>query len=139
LHEGEEVTYVAGAEHNPLIELEGERISLAICADITHDEHAANAARRNTSLYIAGIFYTPGGIAEGHTNLSEYARMYNMNVLMANYGGPSLRLDSAGQSAFWTAGGALETAANTTGEGLVIATKENNTWTGRVITAGLTS
>lgn len=129
LHEGEEVAYIPGTEHNPTFELGGEKIAIAICADITHGEHAANAAAKGTTLYLAGIFYTPNGIAEGHTNLSYYAGEHKMNVLMANYGGPSYTFDAAGQSAFWTKNGTLTGGLTGTGEGLIIAHKQNETWT----------
>ena len=84
-----------------MIEFENEKISLAICADIANPMHAENAGKNKTTLYVASIFYTPDGIAEAYQQLGAYAKKYSMNVLMANYGGPSYCFESAGQSAFW--------------------------------------
>lgn len=107
LHTGEELFFAPSFDHNPFIELENERISFAICADITNPLHPANAGEKATTLYVASIFYSPGGISEAYRQLSEYAKTYNMNVLMSNFGGPSYNSPSAGQSAFWNNSGAL--------------------------------
>jgi predicted amidohydrolase len=101
LHQGEEQFFSSSLKYNPLIKLGDETISLAICADITNPQHSENAYNNNTSLYLASIFYTPNGITEAHQQLSDYAKKYNMNILMANYQGMSYNLDAAGKSAFW--------------------------------------
>lgn len=119
LHEGEEVTFVPGLEHNPVIELDGERISFAVCADINYPQHAANAANANTTLYVAGIFYTPLRIGAAHEQLSTYAQQHNMHVLMANYGGPSYNMDAGGRSACWNNKGELINELNESEEGVL--------------------
>jgi predicted amidohydrolase len=107
LHEGEEQFFRPNFDFNPLIEVGDFRISLAVCADISNPEHPANAAKAGATLYAAGLFYTPGGIAEAYEQLGSYAETYGMHVLMANYGGPSYGLPAAGQSACWNNKGEL--------------------------------
>jgi len=107
LHDEEALFFSPGFDHNPLLKLEKEVISFAICADITNPIHPENAAKKNTSLYLASIFYTPNGINEGHQQLAYYAKEHGMNILMANFGGPSYKFETGGQSAFWNKNGEL--------------------------------
>jgi len=107
LHTGEEIYFTPNLEFNPLILVDTQKISMAICADITNPTHAENASRKNTSLYLASIFYTPTGIDEGYRILSHYAKKYQMNVLMSNYIGNAFNLEGAGMSAYWNSKGEL--------------------------------
>lgn len=120
LHDGEELYFKAGNSLNPLIEWHGEKISLAICADISHPIHAENASKVDTTLYLASIFYTPNGINEAYTQLSAYAKKYAMNILMANYIGSSYSIEAAGKSACWNKKGELISQLNGEEENLLI-------------------
>jgi predicted amidohydrolase len=123
LHTGEEFFFSPSSKYNPMIELNNEIISLAICADITNSAHPKNAYDNKTTLYIASIFYTPNGIAEAYEQLSHYAKTFSMKILMSNYGGPSYNFESAGQSAFWDSNGVLiEKIENQEEELLIIHT-----------------
>ena len=107
LHDGEEKFFSSGSLAPSIIKTIDERLSIAICADITHPQHPENAFANQASLYAASIFYTPNGIAEAYKQLSDYAKKYQMNVLMANYCGESYGFKAAGQSAFWNKSGKL--------------------------------
>lgn len=120
LHDGEEQFFSSGNKLNPQIEWKGEKISLAICADISHPIHVENASKINSTIYLPGIFYTPNGIAEAYKNLSFYAEKYNMNVVMANYVGSSYSLEAAGQSACWNNQGELVSQLDGEEENLLI-------------------
>jgi predicted amidohydrolase len=120
LHNGEEKYFTPNFNYNPLIEFHKEKISIAICADITKPVHPFNASQRKTSLYVASIFYSPNGIAEGCKTLIGYAKEYKMNVLMANYTGTSYSLEAGGQSACWNKNGDLIKQLNTKEESLLI-------------------
>lgn len=123
LHEGEELFFRPSFAYNPILDMEGERIAFAICADIAHAEHAKEAAQSGATLYAAGIFYTPAGLAKGYADLASHAWDFSMNVLMANYGGLSCGMASGGGSAFWSAGGTSIAQLTATGEGLLIVEK----------------
>ncbi|MBI3233918.1 MAG: carbon-nitrogen hydrolase family protein [Bacteroidetes bacterium] len=133
LHQGEEIFFSSSDEYNPILELDDERISLAICADITNPEHPANAGKNKSTLYIASIFYSPKGITEAYGQLSAYANQYSMNILMANYGGESLGSPSAGQSAFWDATGEIITSTEEPGERLMLVYNGNKHWAGNTL------
>jgi predicted amidohydrolase len=120
LHDGEELYFSSSNKLNPLIEWQDEKISLAICADISHPIHAENASKANTTLYLASIFYTPNVIDEAYKNLCFYAGKYNMNIFMANYIGNSYSMVAAGKSACWNKKGELISQLNGEEENLLI-------------------
>jgi predicted amidohydrolase len=124
LHQGEEKFFVPGFVNNPLIEMGGEKVSIAICADLVNSLHPEQAAKKKTTVYAASIFYTPGGIGEAHEQLGSYAKKYNMQVLMANYAGSSYGLQSAGKSAYWNNRGELIGELNHAEEGLLVITTD---------------
>lgn len=133
LHSGEDDFYSSSFDYNPVIHLDNERISLAICADISNPSHAQNAYMVNSTLYIASIFFTPSGISEAYNSLSNDARKYSMNVLMSNYCGKSWGLESGGKSGFWTKSGDLIAGAGNKSSGLLIVEKRNDIWNGSFI------
>lgn len=133
LHAGEDDFYAASFDYNPMIELDNERISLAICADIDNPLHAESANRANCTIYIASIFFTPNGMIEAYNLLSHYAKKYSMNVLMSNYCGESWGLESGGKSALWSKNGDLITGLDVKSSGLVIGQKNKDIWSGMII------
>lgn len=134
LHGTESDYYTPNLNYNPQITLENEKVSLAICADIDHPEHAQNACKRKSKVYIPSIFFSLNGISEAYDNLSRYAKTYSLNVLMSNFTGIGWNnTESAGQSAFWNAEGQLLAGLDKDSTGLVIAEKNKNVWSSRVI------
>jgi len=83
LHEGEEVAFVPG-DGGHAVRIGGQVVCVAICADITHGEHAYAAAARGADIYAASCFITPGGYRADSELLAGYAREHRMTVLMAN-------------------------------------------------------
>jgi predicted amidohydrolase len=135
LHEGEELFFTPSFDHNPIFDVGGEKVSLAICADISHPDHSATANGNKVTLYVASIFYTPKGISSAYELLGRYAQKYYMNILMSNFGGPSYHFDAAGQSAFWNIEGQLVGKASPQGEELLIVEKLNGVWKTKVVNA----
>lgn len=133
LHTGEEVYYQPSFDYNPMLEIENERISCAICADIDHLEHPKNARKNNTSTYIASIFFSPNGIPQAHQSLQNYASQYQMNVLMANFGGDSYDSPSGGRSAFWNNKGELIAQMEDSGSGLLLIEKRDSNWISKTL------
>jgi predicted amidohydrolase len=131
LHTGEDDYFIPSFDYNPIVHLENERISIAICADIVNPLHPENASKIDSTFYIASIFFTPSGIPDAYEKLSNYANLYGMNVLMSNYCGQSWGLDSGGQSGFWDKNGKLISSLNETDSGLLIIEKTNNNWIGK--------
>ncbi len=128
LHHGEEDYFSPSFNFNPLLELDDERISLAICADIDNPLHPENASKLNTSIYIPSIFFSPVGVPDAYKNLSNYASKYSMNILMSNFCGESWGKPSGGRSAFWDSKGELIGSMNDSDPGLLIAEKKYEQW-----------
>jgi predicted amidohydrolase len=133
LHSGEDTFFSSSFNYNPIINLENERISLAICADINNPLHIRNASKLNNTIYIASIFFTPKGILEAYDLLSDYAKSYSMNVLVSNFSGVSWGLDAGGKSALWSEKGDLIAGLDNCSTGLVIGQKDKDAWKSIVI------
>ncbi len=133
LHPGEEKYFKSSFEYNPIIKYDDESISLAICADIDHPLHPKNAGKSGSSIYIASIFFSPKGLPSAHSSLSNYAKIFAMNVLMSNYSGDSWGQPSGGRSAFWDKNGKMIAEMSDSDSGLLIVENNNSIWTGRTI------
>jgi predicted amidohydrolase len=133
LHESEIDYFTSSFDYHPVIELRGDQISLAICADIDHPEHPQSAHRTGSTLYLASIFFSPNGIPEAHVKLGSYAQKYSMNILMSNFGGGSWGRPSGGRNAFWNNKGELIAAINNSDSGLLLVEKNNDIWTEKII------
>lgn len=136
LHPGEEVYYKSSPDNNPLIEVGNERVSMAICADINHLEHAENAGEVGTTLYVAGIFFEPHEMGRAHQTLSGYAKKYAMHVLMSNYVGETWGAKAGGQSGFWGKNGKCVAGLNGTDTGLLLVEKSNGIWKSKLAVYG---
>ncbi|MCB0631807.1 MAG: carbon-nitrogen hydrolase family protein [Saprospiraceae bacterium] len=128
LHEGEELFFQPSLVHNPQVRIARKKCGLAICADIDHAIHAERAAEAGNMVYLASLFFTPGGIPKAHRLLPAYAVGHKMQVLMANYCGTSWNLEAGGQSAFWNNNGKLVGALDSTIPGLLIVEEGERDW-----------
>lgn len=133
LHPGEEKYVAKGKPGNRSHGLLGESFALAICADTSHEQHAACAAATGASLYLASVLVSEAGYPADSANLHRYAIIHNLGVLMSNHGGSSGGYVSAGKSAFWAPGGRLVVAAPSTGSLLVIASHRAGEWSGELL------
>ena len=128
LHSGEELFFKSSFDYNPVIKLENEKISLAICADIVNPKHAENSHKRNSTIYLASIFYTPNGVPEAYETLSGYAKKYSMNILMSNFSGCSWDMESGGKSGFWNDKGRFIAGLSDKDAGLLLIEKSSGNW-----------
>jgi len=130
LHPGEEAHFSAGEVKRCVLDVDGTKVGLAICADIGHASHAAQAAAGGAAVYAAGVLVM-GGYAKDTGLLAQYAREHAMAVLMANYGHPTGGYVPAGKSAVWDNAGNLLACAPTAGDALVFLSREDGRWTGK--------
>lgn len=135
LHEGEGDFFDSSFDYNPMLTIEGQNISFAICADIDNPLHPENAAKNDTDIYIASIFFSPNGIPNAYRDLQNYAEKHKMNVLMSNFSGESWGSPSAGQSAFWNNKGELVAQMNDSDSGLLLVEKKGDDWESKIIVA----
>ncbi|MBO9584047.1 MAG: carbon-nitrogen hydrolase family protein [Flavobacterium sp.] len=134
LHEGEDDFFQSAFDFNPMIIIENQNISFAICADIDNPKHSESAAKNDTDIYIASIFFSPNGIPNAYRDLQNYAKKHKMNVLMSNFSGESWGSPSAEQSAFWNNKGELVAQMNDSDSGLLLVEKQGDDWTSKIIT-----
>lgn len=120
LHEGEEIAFTAGDGGNAL-RIGAQTICMAICAEITHVQHAQAAADCGAAIYAASCFITPTGYAHDAGLLQGYARQHRMAVLLANYGAATGGWSTAGRSAIWSDKGTLLACAPDAGEAVMVA------------------
>lgn len=120
LHQGEDKTFAPGHGGDAL-SIHDHVVGLAICAEITHPEHATEAAQRGANIYAASCFITPNGYACDTGLLAGYAREHRMMVLMANFGNGNETWSSAGRSAIWSCSGELLIQGPPEGEAVLIA------------------
>jgi predicted amidohydrolase len=120
LHEGEEIAFAAGHGGDPL-QMGGQTVCMAICAEITHAQHARAAADCGAAIYAASCFITPQGYTHDAGLLQGYARAHGMAVLLANYGAATGGWAAAGRSAIWSDKGTLLACASDAGEAVVVA------------------
>ncbi|QKX04958.1 carbon-nitrogen hydrolase family protein [Aquimarina sp. TRL1] len=132
LHDGEE-NYVSSGDEGLLIDYEGERIYNAICADISKEAHPEKAFKHKATVYLASVLITPGGYEADEVLLKRYAMNYNLTVMMSNHGGPSGGYESAGKSAVWSSKGNRIGMLESEGEGILLASKEGDSWKCEVI------
>lgn len=118
LHEGEDV-YCAPGHESGLINVNGTRIALAVCADFTHPSHAANAAQQ-ADVYLASALISPGGYAKDAELLAAIAQRHQLPVLLANHISITGGWQTCGNSGCWNAGGELTVKANGTQPSLVL-------------------
>jgi predicted amidohydrolase len=136
LHPGEEEAFAPGTRGEPLT-IGTDTIALAVCADFTHADHAANAALNGAGVYAAGVLITAKGYDPDTALLQGYAAGHSMMVLMANHGGATGGWESAGRSAVWAPDGSLVAAAVGTGNQMVVARRDCAGWTGKVLAVEL--
>ncbi len=119
LHEGEDV-YCAPGHESGLINVNGTRIALAVCADFTHPSHSAIAAAQQADVYLASTLISPGGYANDAEMLATIAKRHQLPVLLVNHVSTTGGWQTCGNSGGWNAAGELSVKANSTQPSLVL-------------------
>lgn len=132
VHSSEQHVFTSGPG-GPDLNIHGTPVALAICADASNPQHAANAAARRARIYAAGAMIDISAYPRKSALLESYARDHRMAVLLANYSGDTGGDTSAGNSAIWSETGTLIAQSQGREETLVIARKEATHWTGSVV------
>jgi len=132
VHQSELEVFTPGHGGSPLL-VKDARVALAICADVSHPQHAAKAAALGVDVYAAGVMIDEIGYGRKVPLLRNYAMEHRMAVLMANYSGVTGGEVSAGKSALWSEDGELIAASMGTEEALIVGTKQNGVWNGTVL------
>lgn len=131
LHSGEDKYFKPGNSLKT-IEIENQKIALAICADTNNPMHAKAYAENGASVYVAGVLIGEDGYAQDTQNLYTCAKQYNMLVTIANHNGPTGGWAPVGKSAAWSKEGNLA-VANVNSSSLVISQQVRGQWMSEVI------
>lgn len=102
------------------------KISLAICYDLSDPNHSQQAYQAGSNVYAVSVLNSVNGIDNDLIKLSDIAKKYHMHVLMANFTGESGGYECAGKSSAWNNNGSLLGELNRENEGLLILNTENN-------------
>jgi predicted amidohydrolase len=136
LHAAEHNIFTQG-EGGEDLNIQGQKIALAVCADLSCPNHAKRAADKRAAVYAASVLITDKGYDADVGLLKRYATDYQMAVVMANHGATTGGWTPAGRSGFWNAGGELAIAAPGDGECMIIAELEGTRWSNPKIEAGI--
>lgn len=131
LHPGEERFFAAGPELPPL-KIQGQSISLAICAEAGERSHFESARASGATLYVVAALESPNSYPNLDRRFSDWSSVSSISILLANHAEASGSFQSAGQSALWTASG-VAAVAPSDGPALVIASLRGSGWTAEVL------
>jgi predicted amidohydrolase len=126
LHGDEEPFFVCGEK---AAFLEGNRIALAICYELSVPAHSEEAHREGAEIYLVSVAKTKAGMERAAATLADIARRYSMTVLVSNCVGHCDNFECGGRSAIWSREGILLAQLDEMSEGILVL----DTATGEVI------
>jgi predicted amidohydrolase len=119
LHADEEPFFVSGFNF-PVISINKEKISPAICYELSIHEHAAVAHGAGGEIYVASVAKTPAGMDKAIERMADIAREYSMTVLLSNCVGHCDNFECGGRSSAWNNKGILTGQLDTEEEGILL-------------------
>jgi predicted amidohydrolase len=119
LHADEESFFVSGFNF-PVITINREKISPAICYELSIDEHAAFAHGTGGEIYVASVAKTPAGMEKAIERLETIAKDYSMTVLVTNCVGHCDDFVCGGRSSAWNNKGDLLGELDAVEEGILL-------------------
>lgn len=132
LYTGEDRFFVPGLNDYQFT-LQGEKISMAICADISEPRLPARAHAQGATIFLAPVMVSKKGLTHDRTLLQQYAQQYKMLTVMANYGGKTGGYDCGGYSSVWSEKGELIGELAHDREGMLLAEKSGQNRTTKVL------
>lgn len=129
LHPGEE-QYFSTGNGGGLMLIGKLPVALSVCADFSRPDHASRAAEQGAQLYATSVLIGEAGYSHDSSLLQGHSERHAMAVLMANHGGSTGGWVAAGQSAFWDEQGRCVASAASSGNCLLIVSKQLHGWQG---------
>lgn len=96
------------------------KVSFAICYELSLPEHSQHAFSIGTEIYVASVAKTAEGVEKASKSLSGIAGKYSMTVIMSNCVGYCDNFESGGKSSAWNNKGVLAGQLNDRDEGILI-------------------
>lgn len=119
IHADERPFFVCGSNLGP-IEMQGNRIAMAICFELSVARHASKAASDRANIYLVSAAKSATGVEAAHARLAEIATSHSMLVLLSNAVGPCDNFVAGGRSAAWNRNGELVGQLDEASEGLLL-------------------
>ncbi|KYG85539.1 acyltransferase [Roseivirga seohaensis] len=116
----DEMPYFVSGDNSLILQINSQKIALAICYEISIPEHAEKAFQNGSEIYIASVAKFKSGINKAKTELANIARRYSMSVLMANCIGMADGAECAGKTAVWNKEGGIIGELDNINVGLLI-------------------
>lgn len=121
-----EINIFSSGESFCQLELLQNKISLAICYDLSDPAHSQEAYHTGSTIYTASVLNSVNGIDDDIIKLSSITEKFHMHVLMANFVGESGGYKCAGKSSIWSKTGSLLGQLNGEDEGILILDTGND-------------
>jgi predicted amidohydrolase len=121
LHGQENDLFSPGAPATETVDVDGWAVALAVCLDVAHPSHAAQARRLGADLYACSTLYTEGEERRIDVHGAARAMDNRMYSAIANHIGATGAGFACGSSGAWAPDGE-RIATGGTGAGLTLAT-----------------
>lgn len=119
LHE-DELPYFEAGNKDVLIQFRNYKIAPAICYESLQPSHNNKAIQQGATMYIASVAKSSKGVDNAYIHYQNFAKDYEIPVIMSNSLGTCDNFTSVGRSAAWTRKGMLSGNLDDTKEGLLI-------------------
>lgn len=119
LHADEKPYFVSG-ENFPILPINQNNVAIAICYELSVQEHAETAFAHHPDLYVASVAKSARGVKSAHQRLAEIANQFGVPVLMANNLGLADDFMGAGNTAVWDKTGRRLAQLDDANEGFII-------------------
>ncbi len=126
LHKDEEPYFSSGTNF-PTVNINGKKIALAICYELSVPEHSLAAMNAGAEIYLASVAKTAEGVESASRTLGETAKRYQIPAIMCNAIGPADNFINAGSSAVWNCNGQLIAKLSDNTEAVLLFDSENET------------
>ncbi len=102
------------------MKVQGIQLALAICYEISVEEHSRIAFQEGVQIYLASVARNKVGIKKAKFRLAQLAEEYAVPAMMCNAVGPMEDGPGHGESGMWKKGGVQIGSLNHMREGLLI-------------------
>lgn len=116
----DELPYFESGDRQVILTIGNKKIAPAICYESLQPEHADNAHKMGSEIYLASVAKSQNGINKALAHYPAIVKKYAMPVLMSNCVGYCDNFMSVGSSAVWTKDGVLAGQLDDQNEGIIV-------------------
>ncbi|HWB26581.1 MAG TPA: carbon-nitrogen hydrolase family protein [Chitinophagaceae bacterium] len=116
----DELPYFICGHGQEFLQADGYTIGLAICYEISVQEHAASLFAHGAGIYAASVAKSTRGMEQAVITLAGIARTYSVPVLLSNCVGHCDNFDCGGKTSAWGSSGSLLRQLDDNSEGIIV-------------------